>query len=111
MKKSDLSGQSNNGKDYKKTKEGSLNDSFALNSMILEDVFTGSLQSPECGEILIKCLRNVQQKMNEMITLVKTTQESQIQGELHMSKLKNPWTLLALSLMNAKRTKSKKKKK
>ena len=34
-------------------------DSFALNSTVLGDIFTGSLQSPECGEILIKCLRSV----------------------------------------------------
>ena len=36
-KKHDLS-------DYKKRREGSLNDSLALNSTALEDVFTGSLQ-------------------------------------------------------------------
>ena len=41
----------NDGEDYKKPREGSLNDSFALNSTALEDVFTGSLQSPECGKI------------------------------------------------------------
>ena len=93
-KKHDLS-------DYKKRREGSLNDSLALNSTALEDVFTGSLQSPECGEISIKCLRNVQQKMNEMIAMVKTTQESQIKGKLHVNTLQeNPLTLLALSWTN-----------
>ena len=93
-KKHDLS-------DYKKRREGSLNDSLALNSTALEDVFTGSLQLPECGEISIKCLRNVQQKMNEMIAMVKTTQESQIKGKLHMNTLQeNPLTLLALSWTN-----------
>ena len=43
----------------KKVREGGLSDSFALNSTALEDAFTGSLQSPECGEILIKYLRSV----------------------------------------------------
>ena len=62
-------------------------DSFALNSTVLGDIFTGSLQSPECGEILIKCLRSVEQKMNEMIAMVKTTQKSQFKGELHVNEL------------------------
>ena len=52
-KKRDLSDQSNDHKDYKNPREGSSSDSFTLNNMTLEDVFTGSLQSPECGEILI----------------------------------------------------------
>ena len=52
-KKRDLSDLSNDDEDYKKPRESTLSDSFALNSMALEYVFTGSLQSPECGEILI----------------------------------------------------------
>lgn len=63
-----------------KTRGGSLNDSFASNSIAFQDTFTGSLQSAECGQILIECLRNVEQKMNEMKTLVNTMQESQIRG-------------------------------
>ena len=53
----------------------------------MEDVFTGSLQSPECGETLIKCLQDVEQRMSEMIKLLKAKQESQTKGELHMKKL------------------------
>ena len=34
-----------------------------------------------------KCFRNVEQKMNEMIAMVKITQESQFKGELQMNKL------------------------
>ena len=52
-KKRDLSDLSNDDEDYKKPRESTLSDSFALNSMALEYVFTGSLQSPEYGEILI----------------------------------------------------------
>ena len=87
LKKRDLSDKSNNDEDYKKAREGSLSDSFAFNSTALEDVFTGSLQLPECGEILIECLRSVEQKMNEMIAMIKTTQESQFKGKMHMNKL------------------------
>ena len=89
-KKRDLSEQSNDDKYYKKPREGSLRDSFVLNSTALEDIFTGSLRSPECGEILTECLRSVEQKMNEMIAMVKTTQESQFKGEMHMNKLQEP---------------------
>lgn len=86
-KKRDLSDQSNDGEDYKKPREGSLNDFFALNSTVLEDEFTWSLHLPERGTILIKFLRSIEQEMNEMIALVKTTQENQITSELHMNKL------------------------
>ena len=72
-KKCDLNKQSNDGEECKKAREGSLNDSLALNSVVLGDVFTGSLQSPECGEILFKCFRNVEQKISKMTELVKTT--------------------------------------
>ena len=51
----------------------------------MEIVFTGNLQSAECGDILIKCLRNVEQKMNEIIALVKAIPESQIMGKLQES--------------------------
>ena len=58
-----------------------------MNGTRLEDAFTGNLLSPECGESLINCLRSVEQRMNEIIALVKTTQESQNKGELDMNKL------------------------
>ena len=69
------------------------------------------LYLPECGEILIKCLKNVKQKMNSMIVIIKTTKESQFKVEMHMNKLQEPVDLLALSLTNTRKTKSKKKKK
>ena len=51
QKQFDLSDQSSDGEDYKKPRNGSLNDSFTLNTVASEDVFTGSLQSSECGKI------------------------------------------------------------
>ena len=45
-----------------------------------------------------------------MIALVKITQESQITGELHVNKLQKLFTLLALGLTNARKTKKNKKK-
>ena len=79
--------------------------------MASENVFTGSCRSPECDEFLIKCLRNVERKINAMIVLSKTKQESQIKVELHMIKLnKNSLTLLARkTIRERQKAKSRKK--
>ena len=55
-----------------------------------DDVFTESLKSTACVEILFNCLRNVEKQMKEIFVLAKSTQEQQIQDEkqlnsLHMS--------------------------
>ena len=110
-KKRDLSDQSNDGEDYKKTREGSLNDSFALNSMAFEDVITGSLQSPEWGKILIKYLQNVEQNMKKVIELVKTTQESQIKGKLHIDKLQESADFISTKFDENKKDKKQKEEK
>ena len=87
-KKRDLSDQSNDGDDYKEPREGSLSDSFLLNSTSLEDVFTGSLQSSECGEIFLKeYIHSTKRNLSEMIAMVKTTQERQFKGKMQMNKL------------------------
>ena len=110
-KKRDLSDQLNDGEDYKKPREGSLNYSFALNSMALEDVITGSIQSPECGEILIKYLRNVEQNMKKVIEPVKTTQESQIKGKLHIDKLQESAEFISTKFDENKKDKKQKEEK
>ena len=74
-------------------------------------MFLLDLYLPECGETLIKCVKSVNQKMNSMIVIIKTTKESQFKVEMHMNKLQEPVDLLALSLTNTRKTKSKKKKK
>lgn len=74
-------------------------------------MFLLGLYLPECGETLIKCVKSVNQKMNSMIVIIKTTKESQFKVEMHMNKLQEPVDLLALSLTNTRKTKSKKKKK
>ena len=81
-KKHDLSDQSNDGEDYKKARQDSLSDSFALNSTALEIFLMGAY----C-HLNEKCLRSFEQKMNEMIAMVKITQESQFKGELQINKL------------------------
>ena len=100
-KKCDLSDQSNDD-GYKKPREGSLSDSFALNCTALEDVFTGSLHSPECCEILIKCLKSVKQKTNKMLAMVKTIQENQFKGEMHMNKLQKSVNFISTKFKDKK---------
>ena len=94
-----------------KPNEGTLIGSFALNGTALEDAFTGNLLSPECGESLINYLRSVEQRINEIIALVKTTQESQIKGELDMSKLQESIDFIRATFDEYERDKKQKEKK
>ena len=57
-KKRDLSDNSNQEKSSKKLKDGSLNTSRA--SDILDEVFTDSLKSPDCVNILFSFIKNVE---------------------------------------------------
>ena len=43
-----------------------------------DDVFTESLKSTACVEILFNCLRNVEKQMKEIFVLTKSTQEQQV---------------------------------
>ena len=43
-----------------------------------EDVFTESLKSPACVEILFNCLRNVENQMKEIFFMTKSTNEQLI---------------------------------
>ena len=54
--KRDVIEKSNDDEDCKSLRECSLNDSITINIATLKDVFTGSWQSAECVEILIKML-------------------------------------------------------
>ena len=54
----------------------------------MEDVFTGSLQSSECGEIFLnEYIHSTKRNLSEMTAMVKTTQESQFKGKMRMNKL------------------------
>ena len=79
--------------------------------MAFEDVITGSLQSPEWGKILIKYLRNVEQNMKKVTELVKTTQESQIKGKLHIEKLQESADFISTKFDENKKDKKQKEEK
>ena len=63
--KMELKGQSNNSDEPKTSGEGSLEGQLVLNSSALKDVFEGSLKPPEFVEILINCMKNVENEGND----------------------------------------------
>ena len=60
-KKKDLSDQSDSEEQQKKARKGSLEENPKVDS-----VFTNSIDSPECLQILLNCLQNVEKGVREM---------------------------------------------
>ena len=81
-KKRDLSDQSDSGEQQKKAREGSLEENPEVDS-----VFTTSMDSPECLQILFNCLQNVEKSVKEIHEMQEKTQSSQIKGELQLKDL------------------------
>ena len=52
-----------------------------------DDVFSESLKSLECIEILFNCLRNVERQTNDIYILPHSTQDHQIKGEKQLIEL------------------------
>ena len=84
-KKRELSSQSNSGDDPKRF--CTEVDSFLDNS-VNDKVFTEGRQSPQCVKILIKCLRNLESKVEEFCSISNATKENQIKGDGHLANLK-----------------------
>ena len=84
------------GEDPKKAREGSLDCSqISQTSDIPDDVFTKSLNSPNCVAILFNCLKNLESKMKEISVSSKETTASQIKGEKLLSDLTNSVQLIS----------------
>ena len=66
----------------KKVREGSLEENPEVDS-----VFTNSIDSPECLQMLFNCLRNVEKNIKEMREMQEKTQSSQFKGELQLNEL------------------------
>ena len=66
-------------------KDGSLNTSRA--SHIPDEVFTESLKSPDCVNILISCIKNVERQITQIFENTKELKEGQIKGEKHLAEL------------------------
>ena len=82
-KKRDLSDQSDS-----KGREGSLSKGRNLEeNPEVDSVFTTSMDSPECLQILFNCLQNVEKSVKEIHKMQEKTQSSQIKGELQLKDL------------------------
>ena len=69
----------------KKLKDGSLNTSRA--SGIPDEVFTESLKSSDCVNILFSCIKNVERQITQIFENTKELKEGQVKGEKHLAKL------------------------
>ena len=87
-KKRDLSNKSENGEDAKKIRDGSLNSSqISQTSDIPDQVFAGSLESPECVTNLFNCIKNVEKQIKEIFVSTNETKDIQIKGEQQLLEL------------------------
>ena len=84
-KKQDLNDNSNQEKSSKKLKDGSLNTSRV--SDIPSEVFTESLKSPDCVNILFSCIKNVEKQITQIFENTKELKKGQIKGEKHLAEL------------------------
>ena len=76
LKKQDISGTSNQEECAKKLKEGSLKTSRASNFQ--GEVFTESLKSSDCVNILFSCIKNVEKQITQIFENTKEMKEGQI---------------------------------
>ena len=59
-----------------------------MDDSVNDEVFTEGLQSPQCVKILIKCLRNLESKVEELHSISNATKENQIKDDGHLANLK-----------------------
>ena len=103
-KKRELSNNSNDGQETKKQSQASsLELSFEKTSD--GDVFKDSLISDDCISILIRCMENIENKMEELCIATENTKESQIKGEFQMVRINKTINFISENLMNLKKDK------
>ena len=69
----------------KRKVDGSLNTSRA--SGIADEVFTESLKSTDCVNILFSSIKNVERQVTQIFENTKELKEGQIKGEKHLAEL------------------------
>ena len=84
-KKRELSSQSENGEDPKRLCTDV--DTF-LDDSVNDDIFAEGLQSAQFVKMLIKCLRNLENKVQDLCCFASSAKESQIKGDGHFTDLK-----------------------
>ena len=104
-KKRELSSQSNSGDDPKRF-------CTEFDDSVNCKVSTEGLQSPQCVKILIKCLRNLESKVEELHSISNATKENQIKGDGHLTDLKKSVEFISTNFeVYEKERKEKKRKK
>ena len=76
----------------------------------MDSVFTISMNSPECLQMLFNCLRNVEKNVMEIHEMQEKTQSSQIKGELELNELTEAVEFIAKKLTSMKQKGRKKRK-
>ena len=95
-KKCDLSDKFETGEDPNKFREASLACcQISQASDIPDDIFTESLNSPDCLATLFDCLKSLESKMKETSVSSKETTASQIKGEKQLSDLMDSVQLIS----------------
>ena len=84
-KKQDPSGNLNQEEGAKKLKEGSLNSSRARD--IPDEIFTKSLKSPDCVNILFSCIKNVKKQITQIFENMNEMKAGQIKDEKQLKEL------------------------
>ena len=84
-KKQDLSGNLNQEEGAKILKEGSLNSSRARD--IPDEIFTKSLKSPDCVNILFSCIKNVKKQITQIFENMNEMKAGQIKDEKQLKEL------------------------
>ena len=84
-KKQDLSGNLNQEEGAKKLKEGSLNSSRARD--IPDEIFTKSIKSPDCVNILFSCIKNAEKQITQIFENMNEMKAGQIKDEKQLKEL------------------------
>ena len=53
----------------------------------MDSIFTNSMDSPKCLQILFNCLQIIEKNVKEIHEIQEKTQSSQIKGELQLNEL------------------------
>ena len=80
-KKRDLSDGPKTGEDYsKKPREGSLG-CYTDKA----DIFEEGVETADCWKVLFNCLKNLEEKMNDLYLLANSNKEMQIKGDKQLT--------------------------
>ena len=86
-KKRELSSNSTDGDDRKRPREASSFDDSISKAANNGEVCKEALKSDDCVAILRNCIKNLEEKMNELFQITSSSKDSQINSELQIKDL------------------------